>query len=252
MKNIELWKPSKFIRINGKLRGIKDRGILGIYSRLNVDLIAQFYDQNLKLYVKGKLIDLGCGRVPLYESYKDYADEIICVDWENTQHQNLFLDYEMDLNKQLLFPDGTFDTIILSDVFEHIRKPENLMKEMYRILKINGKLLMNVPFFYWLHEVPFDYFRYTEFALRTMAEDYGFRIIKLEPLGGIPEIFADMISKLVIKVPVLGVSIGWILYHFTLFFIKTRIGIKVSRKTAKYFPIGYAMIVEKPYVNDVK
>ncbi|HRF81361.1 MAG TPA: methyltransferase domain-containing protein, partial [Flavobacteriales bacterium] len=77
----------------------------------------------------------------------------------------------------------SFDTIILSDVLEHIRKPEALVKEMYRILAPGGQVIMNVPFYYGLHEQPFDYYRYTQFALRAITEDAGFAVVELEAIG---------------------------------------------------------------------
>ena len=76
----------------------------------------------------------------------------------------------------LPFGDSEFDTIILSDVLEHIPVPEHLWKEMARILSRNGKIIMNVPFYYCLHEAPHDCSRYTEFALRRFVEMSGLRL----------------------------------------------------------------------------
>ena len=93
----------------------------------------------------------------------------ICVVLENTLHKSEYLDFECDMKKVLPFMDGELDTIILSDVLEQIPQPEHLWKEMSRILSIGGKIIMNVPFYYWLHEGPHDYYRYTEFALRRFV-----------------------------------------------------------------------------------
>ena len=60
-------------------------------------------------------MDLGCGKVPLYIAYRDLVSDIICVDWENTQHENEYLDLEYDITKVLPFVNEEFDTIILSD-----------------------------------------------------------------------------------------------------------------------------------------
>lgn len=245
MKNIELWKPSKYVYSKGKLRASSNPKEVGIYSRLVTDLIAEYYDTNLKIHAKGELIDLGSGKVPLYNAYKDYIKNCICVDWMQPFNNNLFLDYELDLNNKLPFKDFSFDTIILSDVLEHIRKPEQLWVEMYRILQIKGKLIMNVPFFYGIHDKPYDYFRYTEFALKSMAEQSGFKIILLKPIGGLPEIIADITSKAIFVIPLIGKPIAVFIQFFTKFFIKTKIGKRISIKTSTYFPLGYALVAEK-------
>ena len=108
------------------------------------------------------------------------------------------------MTKELPFDDNEFDTIILSDVLEHIPVPEQLWNEMTRILAHNGKIIMNVPFYYWLHEEPYDYYRYTEFALRRYVEMSALNLILLEPLGGAPEVMADIFAKNISLLPKLG------------------------------------------------
>jgi SAM-dependent methyltransferase len=245
MRNKEIWKPTKYIFINGKLRASRNHEEVAISSRLITDLVARFYDDNIPEHVKGRLIDLGCGNVPFYEAYKNYIDDNTCVDWANTLHENPFLDHEQDLNQKLNFPDESFDTIILSDVLEHIRKPELLMQEMYRILAPDGKLLMNAPFLYWLHEEPHDYFRYTAHALKSMAEDSGLTIIKLEPCGGAPEVLADISSKLAMRLPFLGKYLAMAIQKATWIFVRTKFGRRVSANTSKRFPLEYVMVAEK-------
>jgi ubiquinone/menaquinone biosynthesis C-methylase UbiE len=246
MKNTEQWKPSKFVYVAGKLKASRNPQEVNISSRFVADLTATFYDTNIKTHVTGKLLDLGCGKVPLYHAYKDSVTGVVCVDWSGSLHKNQYLDYEMDLNQKLNFADNSFDTVILSDVLEHIRKPDFLMSEIFRVLSPKGKLLMNVPFYYWLHEEPYDYYRYTKFALKSIAEDAGFSIIKLEATGGAPEILTDIISKLTVKIPLVGRITANIIQQLTKLFLNFNFGKKISKKTALKFPFGYVMILEKP------
>jgi SAM-dependent methyltransferase len=246
MQNKEAWRPSKFIYKNGVLIGSRDPAEVSISSRLIADIIAHFYDQNLKQYARGRLLDLGCGKVPLYAAYQELVTDTICVDWENSLHKNPHLDRELNLADYLPFGDEEFDTIILSDVLEHIPVPELLWSEMARILSKNGKLIMNVPFFYWLHEEPHDYYRYTEHALRRFVDIAGMRLIQLTPIGGAPEIIADMFAKNVMRLPKLGSVAArfaqWSAWNFT----RTGFGRKVSDATGRAFPFGYFVIAEKP------
>lgn len=246
MKNIDQWYPSKFIYKNGKLRGSRDPSELQIPSRLAADIVAHHYQEYLKLYASGNLADLGCGKVPLYAAYKDYVKSNTCVDWENTLNKNPFIDQHCDLNGSLPFGDQEFDTILLSDVLEHISEPENLWLEMGRILKPGGNLILNVPFFYKIHEIPHDYYRYTEFALRRFAKNGGFRIVLLKPMGGIPEILADLTAKTIVNLPVMGKVLAEIIQRIARVFVKTGFGRRLSEKTSVQYPLGYFMVLEKP------
>lgn len=245
MQNVESWKPSKFEFHKGKLRASRNYNEVSISSRLITDINARFYDINIPKYIEGNLLDLGCGKVPLYEVYKNYITKNICVDWQNSLHENIHLDYISDLNKSLPIEDNIFKSIILSDVLEHIREPYNLWLEMYRILAPGGILMMNVPFFYWLHEEPYDFFRYTKHALNYMAEKSGFEIIKLEPTGGAPEILADIAAKLTKKLPFIGAFGAKTIQKITWFFIKSNFGKRISTSTAQTFPLGYVLIAKK-------
>ena len=162
----------------------------------------------------------------------------ICVDWSNTLHKNPHLDRELDLTKRIPFGNDEFDTIILSDVLEHIPVPEDLWKEMARLLAKNGKIIMNVPFYYWLHEQPHDFYRYTEFALQRFAEISGMRLIELTPIGGAPEILADVIGKNILRLPKLGPAAALIVQWCVWNLIKTRLGRKVSKATSSAFSAG--------------
>jgi SAM-dependent methyltransferase len=245
MKNKELWQPSKYVYKNGRLRGSGNKAELNPGSLLFADIIAGYYEKYLKIHAKGFLLDLGCGKVPFYQSYKNYITDNICVDWDNSLHPNLFVDYSMDLNIPLLLGNDEFDTIILSDVLEHISNPEQLWSEMFRVLKPGGTLIINVPFLYQVHEQPYDYFRYTRYALELFADNAGFKIIQIEETGGLPEVLTDLIAKGVKHVPVLGISLALFFQKVTSIFIKTNFGKRISKLTSKNFPLGYFLIAKK-------
>lgn len=141
--------------------------------------------------------------------------------------------------------EAKFNSIVLSDVLEHIPQPDVLWKEMHRILEKGGRIFLNVPFYYRLHEIPYDFYRYTEYALHRLAEFQGFKIIFLESIGGLPEIMADLFSKAVNNIPMLGRYLSVAIQNLTIVFLKTKLGHNISLKTKKIFPLGYFMIVEK-------
>jgi SAM-dependent methyltransferase len=246
MKNEHEWLPTKYSVRKGKLIASRNPLLVGVTSRLYADLTASQYNTYIPLHVKGHLVDLGCGNVPLHEAYKNLITKSTCVDWPNSTHENKYVDVPCDLNQPLPFGDSTFDTIIISDVLEHIAQPDLLWSEMARILKPFGKILVSVPFLYRIHEAPYDYYRYTEFALRNFVDKNRLKIVELKTLGGLPEVLTDMIAKNVVRVPLIGTLSAKILQKLCTLFLKTSSGKKVSEKTGKIFPLGYFIVVQKP------
>ncbi len=245
MKNVDSWRPTKFVYRNGRLDVSRDPRDVSVGSRLFASRVARCYDEHLKQYAHGRLIDLGCGKVPLYQAYKDLVSENVCVDWSNSKHANPHLDLECDLTRQLPFEPGEFETVILSDVLEHIPNPEQLWSEMGRILKRGGHLLMNVPYFYCLHEIPYDFYRYTEFSLRRFADISGFQVDRLETLGGTCDILADILAKHVQFLPLVGRPAAAAIQSAADLFARMRIGKRVWEKTSTHFPAGYFLVAQK-------
>ncbi|MDB2685872.1 class I SAM-dependent methyltransferase [Mariniblastus sp.] len=210
-----------------------------------VDLIAELYEWAIPEFCEGSLLDLGCGHAPLYLRYRDYVSEITCIDWAESMHQNQLLDIVHDLNEPFPLPDNQFDSVICSDVLEHIFNPKNIWDETFRTLKPGGTLMLNVPFYYWLHEAPFDFHRYTEFALTRYAEAAGFTDIKLFAVGGKQNILADLLSRSAHRLP---------LTSFWIKLIQLLIAPSAKKTIAKSFtedglnrfPLLYFMVVQKP------
>lgn len=228
------------------LQGSRNRSELGESSRVIADLVAEFYARVVPKYARGSLLDLGCGKAPLYGLYRPYVDNVTCVDWTNSPHENPNLDLAHDLNAPLPFESGTFGTVILSDVLEHIRRPSDLMVEISRVLVSKGTLLMNVPFFYRLHEEPYDYYRYTRYSLEYLTTYSGMKPMEITPIGGLPEIVGDIVSKSLIGIPYAGQMMAASGQGLTSAFVRTKAGHYLSLKTREPFPFGYVMVATKP------
>jgi SAM-dependent methyltransferase len=245
MRQATNWRPSKFVTERGRLTGSRDKSQLALSSRMSADLIAAYYNEHAALHCRGDLVDLGCGQVPLYGLYRPFVTSVTCVDWPNSMHGNLHVDVVCDINQALPFLDKSFDTVVLSDVLEHLPSPEVIWTEIGRILRPGGKLLLNVPFFYWLHETPHDYYRYTEWALRRFVRTAGLDLIFLEAIGGSPEVVADILAKHVQHLPVLGGVLSAGVQSFATWLGKTSLGSRLSRSTARVYPYGYFLIAAR-------
>jgi len=140
----------------------------------------------------GALYDLGCGEAPYKEYFLQYADSYTGVDWTKTLH-NSRADIVSNLNEKIDLADEVADTIISLSVLEHLCEPLKFLEESYRILKKGGEIILQVPWQWWVHEAPYDYFRYTPYGLKYMFEKAGFVDVAVEPQSGF---FTMLIMKM--------------------------------------------------------
>ena len=85
--------------------------------------------------------------------------------------------------KKIPFEDQFFDGIICTEVLEHVFNIDEVLKELNRVLKPNGKAIITTPFMWEEHEMPYDFARYTTPALEFLYNKHGFKVIKKEKSG---------------------------------------------------------------------
>ncbi|MFV8464657.1 methyltransferase domain-containing protein [Flavobacterium sp. LB1P62] len=147
-------------------------------------------------FFKGKLLDSGCGIMP----YK----ELVLENKEITSYVGLDIELALDYNNvkpdfywdgiTMPFENESFDTVISTEVLEHVLNPDAYLMEVKRVLKPGGMFFFTVPFMMSLHEVPHDYYRYTPYALEMIFKRTGFTDIKIKPMGGYNAAMAQMIG----------------------------------------------------------
>ncbi len=98
--------------------------------------------------VGGKLLDIGCGNGTFLDFMNKLGWETIGIDFDekaimNSKIKNL--NVKLGSLAEQNFPNDFFDAITLSHVIEHVYQPNELLKECYRILKINGKMVISTP-----------------------------------------------------------------------------------------------------------
>ena len=82
------------------------------------------------------------------------------------------------------FQNGFADIIICSEMLEHVDNVDDILNEIYRILKTNGQCFICVPFSMHVHGDPKDYGRYTNYFWKKHLFNCGFYIVKEEKQGG--------------------------------------------------------------------
>jgi 2-polyprenyl-3-methyl-5-hydroxy-6-metoxy-1,4-benzoquinol methylase len=180
MKNEEKWMESKFV--HARDGSWKVPQLANGCRHLAAEAALSAYVQAIRRYATGDLVDLGCGRAPLYGVYKEHVRSVFCVDWQTTTGDNEHVDQFANLNEFVDLGVGRFNTAIATDVLEHLNQPTMLFETVAHCLRPGGKLILGVPFIYWIHDAPFDYFRYTKFALDRLVRRFeGLRSVL--PLG---------------------------------------------------------------------
>ena len=165
------------------------------------------------------------------------------------------VDLVCDLNRCVPFKDNTFDMVALLNICEHVIDPKSLLRIIYRILKSGGVAVVAIPFMIKIHQAPYDFGRYTHFALEKMGRDVGFDVEKIEgfydPAGLIDEALNYYrywgLSKLsIVKRVMVGCLLSEISFHNK--FIEMIGGRGSIQDPNKYYfpaPTGYHVVYRK-------
>lgn len=145
--------------------------------------ISDRFLEKLTPYYRGVLYDLGAGESPYKDFFLQHAQEYVAVDWAGSLHETK-ADIAADLNEPLPIESELADTVISLSVLEHLYAPQRMLDEAYRILKKGGAIVLQVPWQWWIHEEPHDYFRYTPYGLHYLLEQAGFVDIEIEAQSG--------------------------------------------------------------------
>ncbi len=124
----------------------------------------------------GSILDVGCGSKP-YKTLFDFTEYVgLEIDTpENRRRNSADVFYD---GHTIPFNNDYFDSVVCSQVLEHVFNPDEFIIEIHRIIKPNGLLLLCVPFVWDEHEHPFDYARYSSFGLKSLLKKNGFEVIE--------------------------------------------------------------------------
>jgi len=135
----------------------------------------------------GRTLDVGCADRWL-ESSIPKGCKYVGLDFPSTGDAMYLSQPDIFADAATLpFRDSSFDTVVLFEVLEHVKHPQNAIREASRVLRSDGKLLLTMPFLYPMHDEPHDYQRYTRHGLAREADTAGLRVEMLEPSLGSSE-----------------------------------------------------------------
>ncbi len=97
-----------------------------------------------------RVLDIGCGfNGNLLKNIEPQIESAVGIDLsvdENANSEKIKL-LRHDLNERLPFPDEEFDVVTTLANLEHLKDPLQNLREIFRVLKPNGKMLLTAPTF---------------------------------------------------------------------------------------------------------
>lgn len=132
-------------------------------------------------HIQGRCIDIGAGKAPYAKILAPYSREYIVADRSDTRsamfarERSAFVEADVC---DLPFESASADTVLLTQVLEHVANPEQALNEIYRVLRSEGKLILSVPFIYHAHAEPYDYWRFSEHGIRALVKKHGFEVLE--------------------------------------------------------------------------
>ncbi len=149
----------------------------------------------------GRLLDVGCGTRPFADLLEAHSDRSLGIEIDRGRfglksnsaegmiacsggEQPMSLPDAWASGLHLPFHDGSFDTAVSFQVLEHVPQPARMLAEITRVLRPGGVLVLTAPHIWGIHEEPHDYYRFTPYGLRYLAETVGLRVHSVVPLAG--------------------------------------------------------------------
>lgn len=234
------WLRHRRQSVEQELVTIEDRRYLSAIFYAHYKLLLPLIRQ----YARGTFIDLGCGTSPFWYSVNDLVCRYDGVDlWPRSDKTS----YVGDIQRLDMIRDDVYDSAICIEVLEHLPEPALAMATIHRILKPGGVVVVSVPHLSRLHDLPHDYFRYTEYGLRYLVEKSGLELVSIQAKGGLLMFLAHQFSTLLLavawSVPFLKGPLSlvnrWVLV-LGAFYLDRLL------RTASTFPQGYMLVARKP------
>lgn len=149
-------------------------------TRFNLDKLVSEYQTNERVLEIGS-----CGK----PSYSMYFSNRIGIDIKEGDGVDVVASvYELP------FKNAEFDMVLCISVLEHLEDPPRAIKEMERVLRVGGRIIVSVPFMFPIHDSPDDYWRFTKFGLKKLFSK-GWKIEKIVAETNSQEFFAVLLQR---------------------------------------------------------
>lgn len=199
---------------------------------------------------KGAVLDVGCGEMPfraLLPPACQYTgiDVPVADEFGMTQHPDIVAFDGIHIP----FPDASFDCVMCTEVLEHVRDPDALIAEMFRVLRPAGSLLVTVPFSARVHHAPHDYSRFTRYRLTDMFR--AFADVTIEERGDDLAVLANKLIVICMRLLKPSPALIWRLPLLLILGPMTAVSLLIAHISLKLGwgsradPLGYGLCARK-------
>lgn len=177
-------QPVSTLKHLSKLGAAWPRSIASFRPQMKSPVIFQKLEDELQpvlKYLRGRVLNAGCGERDITQFLlENGASEVDQCDLK-TSIPNAIL---CDLGS-IPRPAGLYDSILCNAVLEHVRDVDAVMKELRRLLKPDGCLILSIPFLQPNHSL--DFRRYTREGMLDLARTYNYEVVELLPVNSIAQ-----------------------------------------------------------------
>jgi SAM-dependent methyltransferase len=146
---------------------------------------------------KSRVLDAGCGGQPFRKDLEAIGYCYLSADVNQNPAQSVDVLCQMDKDlPEKLIESGPFDLVFCTEVMEHVADWDKAFSNFSQLLNLDGKLFITCPHFYPLHEVPYDFWRPTPYALQYFANKYGLVVLSQENAGDAWDIIGTILGSL--------------------------------------------------------
>src|SRR5690606_2282864 len=117
--------------------------------------------------IQGDVLEIG--RSVYSDQFAANVRSYTCLDIEAFED----VDIVADIQDMKHVQDNAFDSILCTQVLEHVKNPFLAVGELHRVLKPGGKLFLTVPFLNNIHMEPHDYWRFTEYSIAHLLSSFA-------------------------------------------------------------------------------
>lgn len=132
-------------------------------------------------YARGRFLDLGCGNQPYRALFEPLVDCYLGLDHDPAGSRPDVV----GAASAVPIRGASIDTVLATQVLEHVPEPSRVLEEASRVLASGGHLILTAPQYWRLHEEPHDYFRFTRFGLEHLVRASGLEMIEIREQGGV-------------------------------------------------------------------
>lgn len=211
------------------------------YTGNGVVLLKRAFLELIQIVPESRLVlDVGAG----HQTYKPFVEArghkyLVADLYPRSVPPDLISDVQ-----ELAILDSSVDLAMCMQVLEHVPRPWVAIKELARVVRPGGHVIISVPHLAYIHNAPHDYFRFTHYGIRILAEEAGLEVVQVKSLGGLFSFLGQIRSTALLSLMnlfIIGDVLFWINYYLVV--VETKLDKLLGLE--KLFPLNYIGLFKK-------